>query len=122
MACDGYHAVTKPLADSFAEPERRERFTAEEWENARIRRRFGTFLVNVSLWDHVMPSVRRILSETLPVRAEHLFHNNCIEYLALSPHFYPCSNGMKAPQYEAIYDQDKDHVSFRRMIPDMVPL
>lgn len=73
-----------------------------------MTRRYGKFEVSVPLIENNPEEVSKIFEGLVMTRAEHLFHNDTIEYIAWSPHFRELNEGESAPEYIAEIARDDD--------------
>ena len=74
-----------------------------------IFKRHGSF--SISIKPYILEDVDELLaimSEVIIVRAEHMFHNDTIEYYGYSKLFDIVELGMKEPEYEFIINRDWD--------------
>lgn len=56
-----------------------------------------------------------IMANVIIFRAEVMWHNDVIEYAALSPYFDIMEMGVMIPEYELIFDFQKNDFTFKRM-------
>ncbi len=70
--------------------------------------RFGTFQVSGTLMHDAPEEVILALRECLIVRAEHIWANDAVDYIAFSRYFDPVEAGMRAPFYNIIFTRHED--------------
>lgn len=71
-------------------------------------RRLGTFSISGTIIKEWPSQVRLVLSDTIIVRAEQMWHLEVIEYIAYCKHFEPVEEGLIAPRYMPVFTQHDD--------------
>ena len=83
-----------------------------------VGRKIGKFRINRYEIEDNPAEVKRLFHGMIVVRAEHLFYDNSIEYIALDDGFDPVKDGESCPEYEPIFNvTENGHVwaGFRRI-------
>ena len=70
----------------------------------------GTFQISVDMVDHHPEQVAEVFTfmKLVPVRAEQLFANQCIEYTAISELFLEANRAAVIPEYKLIVHTDPE--------------
>ena len=73
-------------------------------------RKLGRIKINCEMIDHEPERVAEVfaLLKFVPVRAEHYYHIDEIEYIAISERFEDVPFGCIIPEYKLTISQDKD--------------
>ena len=79
---------------------------SEKVYEARMKQRIGRFTVSRLLVQRLDPDLKRALDTVFVVRAETMFHNDCIEYVGISKHFKLVDAGARLPFYFAEIGMD----------------
>lgn len=82
-------------------------------------RRIGKVLISIDLIQNQPDLVRELTEGMIIVRAEQLFVEGAIEYIAISDHFDEVAEGGTAPNYMAKVTDNEDgtrEVSFERWL------
>lgn len=77
--------------------------------------RLGRFTISLDLLRREPKAVQKVMGECIPVRAECLYHADCIEYMAISKHFRKVPPGKLVPEYHVTL-QDRQsglHLKFK---------
>ena len=78
-----------------------------------VNQRVGKFNIDRYLIDNDPSSVRKIMGQCIVIRAEHMFMNDAVEYIAISDHFDNRERGALIPEYNVIINKEK--VVFKRV-------
>lgn len=71
-------------------------------------RRLGRFTAPAEWARCFKTELKRVMGQCIVVRAEHLFANDKIEYLAICPHFRAIDEGEIVPTYRWMFTADGD--------------
>lgn len=69
------------------------------------KRQLGKFRISVKQIEDSNPNLWKIFSSVIPIRAESMYHTDCIEYVALSHSFSPVGLGHIIPWYKAVFNE-----------------
>jgi hypothetical protein len=73
------------------------------------RERFGKFEIpSHSIHQGGWSEMMALMEDVLVVRCEYLYHNDCLSYTAMSPHFDEGGEGKGVPDYHPILTKHKD--------------
>ena len=73
-----------------------------------MKRIYGRFEISIPLIESDTEKLSKVFEGLIVTRAESMYPNKTIEYVAWSPHFRELEEGMRVPEYVAEFTRDKE--------------